>query len=229
MCGGRPKGRSLRVSDLRAVNARLREVIAGQGTLLAAQDARIDTQARHIRAQGELIDTQAQQFRTQGELVETHAQLETQGELVETLEAQVAELERRLGMDSSNSSTPPSQDRPEAAAKRTRGRRGVSGREQGGQPGHPGRSLQRVAVPDRREVVEPGDCSGCGGALVGAPGEVAGSVQVFDIPPVEVSRASWSGARAPSSAPVTASSTVAARTERQSGVATWSARARAHS
>src|SRR5664280_2427135 len=103
MCGGRPKGRSLRVSDLRAVNARLREVIAGQGTLLAAQDARIDTQARHIRAQGEWIDTQAQ--------------LEAQGELVETLEAQVAELERRLGMDSSNSSTPPSQDRPEAAAE----------------------------------------------------------------------------------------------------------------
>jgi len=155
------------------VNARLREVIAGQATLLTAQEARIGMQARQIATQGELIAAQA-------------AQLETLGELVEALQAQIAELERRLGMDSSNSSTPPSKDRP-GAATRQRGRRGGSGRERGGQPGHPGRSLQRVAVPDRREIVEPGSCAGCGGGLDAAAGQVAGSVQVFDIAPVALS------------------------------------------
>jgi transposase len=77
---------------------------------------------------------------------------------VRALEARVAELERRLGQNSSNSSTPPSADPPGApspVAKKPTGRR------TGGQPGHKGHSRQRLPedrvdhviplVPDRCE------------------------------------------------------------------------------
>jgi transposase len=55
-------------------------------------------------------------------------------------------------------------------------------RAQGGQRGHRGTGLERAAHPDRTEPVEPPACDGCGGDLTGAPGRIASSVQVFDIP-----------------------------------------------
>lgn len=55
-------------------------------------------------------------------------------------------------------------------------------RAQGGQKGHRGSGLERVAVPNRTEPVEPPACGGCGGDLTGAEGQIASSVQVFDIP-----------------------------------------------
>ncbi len=183
------------MADLRAVNAQLREVIARQEMVLASQDRRlalqeekIAVQAKLIHGQAELIEGQAKQLDGQAELIEGQAkQLGTQARLIEVLQAQVEELERRLGMDSSNSSSPPSRDGPAAKAEqqqRRRDQRGVAGREQGGQPGHPGHRLERVAVPDRVEPVEPLVCRGCGGGLAAAAGEVASSAQVVDIPPV---------------------------------------------
>jgi len=55
-------------------------------------------------------------------------------------------------------------------------------RAQGGQKGHRGNGLERVAKADRYEPVEPPACGGCGGDLTGAQGRVAFGVQVFDIP-----------------------------------------------
>jgi transposase len=55
-------------------------------------------------------------------------------------------------------------------------------RAQGGQRGHRGSGLERVAHPERTLPVEPPACGGCGGDLTGAPGQIASSVQVFDIP-----------------------------------------------
>lgn len=106
---------------------------------------------------------------------------------VEVLQIEVAALRRQLGRDSSNSSQPPSQDGPAArardkAAEKPRGR--ATGRRPGGQKGHRGTGLERVAAPDARVPVEPGACGGCGAGLAGAPGQVASSVQVFDIPTV---------------------------------------------
>jgi transposase len=150
------------------VNAGLREVIARQETVIAAQDARLAMQDEQIATQGRLIDAQA-------------AQLATQMQLIEGLQAEVAELRRRLGMDSTNSSSPPSKDGP--ATTRRQGQRGSS-RAPGGQKGRQGKGLDRVAVPDRVEVIEPGGCGGCGASLVGAAGEVAATAQVFDIAPV---------------------------------------------
>jgi transposase/uncharacterized coiled-coil protein SlyX len=102
---------------------------------------------------------------------------------IETLAAQVAELTRRLGQNSQNSSLPPSADR---FAKPKRDRRQSSSRKPGKQPGAPGSALQLVADPD--EVVEhvPAACGGCGAGLDTA--EPAGVLvrQVRDVPLVKV-------------------------------------------
>ena len=81
---------------------------------------------------------------------------------IEALEAEVASLRRQLGRDSSNSSQPPSQDGPAAKAKARSVKPGPlpAGvkRRPGGQKGHRGTGLERVAVPERTEQVEPAAC-----------------------------------------------------------------------
>jgi transposase len=98
----------------------------------------------------------------------------------------VAELEKRLGRNSSNSSKPPSGDpggvkssRPENA---NRAARRALGRKQGKQPGAPGQTLAQVAEPDVVVTHSPARCGSCERSLDDAP--VVGEVirQVFDVP-----------------------------------------------
>lgn len=105
--------------------------------------------------------------------------------LIGQLRAENAELRRRLGLDSRNSSKPPSTDSPFAkpAPKSLRRR---SGRQPGGQPGHPGTTLRQVETPDEVVVHEPHSCSGCGAGLDGRPVTGITRRQVFDLPPVTV-------------------------------------------
>jgi transposase len=93
-----------------------------------------------------------------------------QAERIAALEAEVEELKRLLGRNSSNSSMAPSGDSREAREQRSKKR--SSGKKQGGQPGHQGRHRPMVADPDR--VVEhwPEACQGCGGEL--AEGDAVG-------------------------------------------------------
>ncbi len=104
---------------------------------------------------------------------------------VAVLEAENAELKRRLGMNSTNSSKPPSSDSPfvKPAPKSLRRR---SGRKPGGQPGHPGSTLALVADPNERQRHEPGPCGGCGSSLLDAPEVGVERRQVFDLPPMTV-------------------------------------------
>ncbi len=106
------------------------------------------------------------------------------------LELRVAELERRLGMDSSNSGTPPSKEPIGAKERRKagRGNRQASERERrkdrrrGGQPGHPGTGLSRDPDPDERESADPpAQCSRCGTALDGARPAGSSRAQVWDV------------------------------------------------
>jgi transposase len=91
------------------------------------------------------------------------------------LELRLAELERRLGMDSSNSGTPSSKERIGAKAERKARRREESERERskdrkrGGQPGHPGKSLARDPdLGEKREAPPPAECRKCKASLAGA-------------------------------------------------------------
>jgi transposase len=99
---------------------------------------------------------------------------------VEQLTEVVAELQRRLGQDSSNSSRPPSSEGlgKKPVPPRTRGGR------RGKQPGSPGQHLAQVADPD--EVVDhsPSACEGCGGGLDDATVVGVARRQVFDLPEV---------------------------------------------
>ena len=104
---------------------------------------------------------------------------------VETLRSEVAELTRRLGQNSRNSSKPPSSD-PPFAKPAPKSLRRKSGRKPGGQPGHPGSTLALVDDPDERLRHEPGPCAGCGADLAGAPEVGVERRQVFDLPPMAV-------------------------------------------
>ncbi len=102
-----------------------------------------------------------------------------------TLVTENAELRRRLGMNSTNSSTPPSKDSIEAKAKRRADRSSrerSKERKPGGQPGHKGSGLAPTVTPDRTETLPPpGDCGGCGGDLGDAADAGMSWAQVWDI------------------------------------------------
>lgn len=107
-----------------------------------------------------------------------------QAEIAE-LRAENAELKRRLGQNSQNSSKPPSSDSPFAKPVPKSLRR-KSGRKPGGQPGHRGSTLALVDDPDERKRHEPGPCTGCGADLADAPEVGVERRQVFDLPPITV-------------------------------------------
>ena len=101
---------------------------------------------------------------------------------IERLTARVVELERRLGLNSRNSSKSPSSDG--LAKPPPRSLRKQSGRRAGKQPGTPGATLRQVAVAD--EVIEHRPVR-CGGCRAGLARTVVTSVQVrqvFDLPAV---------------------------------------------
>ena len=96
-------------------------------------------------------------------------------------EARIVELERRLGLNSSNSGKPPSSDGlnkpPRVSSLRER-----SGKKTGGQPGHPGETLRRSETPDAVVDHYPAQCGACGAPLTEAMATDFVSRQVFDLP-----------------------------------------------
>ena len=99
------------------------------------------------------------------------------------LRAEIAELKARLGMNSSNSSKPPSSD---GLSKVTRQQRRAAERRAGKQPGAPGAHLERVDDPDEVIVHDPQHCYDCGDSLVGADLIDEEVRQVFDLPPKKI-------------------------------------------
>src|SRR5229473_7545927 len=85
-------------------------------------------------------------------------------ELITGLQTHVAELERRLGLNSSNSGKPPSSDGLKKPA-RVRSLREPSGKKTGGQKGHKGETLRQVAEPDIIVDHFPPTCATCSLAL----------------------------------------------------------------
>jgi len=101
--------------------------------------------------------------------------------LVAALRAHIAELERRLGLNSSNSGKPPSSDGLKKPA-RVSSLREPSGNKPGGQKGHKGETLRQVTDPN--EVVNhyPPACSMCGVGLDPKTSVGHSARQVFDLP-----------------------------------------------
>jgi transposase len=94
-------------------------------------------------------------------------------------------LERRLGLDSTNSSKPPSSDSPETRAQRRTKK--SSGKLQGGQKGHDGHHRQLLDASRVHYFLDqlPPRCRSCGGSL--SPDEVCDDhvrEQTFDLPPI---------------------------------------------
>src|SRR3954471_21248032 len=119
-------------------------------------------------------------------LAEENARLRAENaalqETIAVLLGRVAELERRLGLNSSNSGKPPSSDglgKP-PREPRTRSLREASGKPSGGQKGHKGETLRQVAEPDTSVDHYPDICPGCGSALATSIGYSVR--QVFDLP-----------------------------------------------
>jgi len=96
-------------------------------------------------------------------------------------EARIAELERRLGLNSSNSGKPPSSDGL-TKPPRTSSLRQPSGKKPGGQPGHPGETLRRSETPDAVIHHYPPSCAACGALLSEAMATDFVARQVFDLP-----------------------------------------------
>jgi transposase len=96
-------------------------------------------------------------------------------------EARIAELERRLGLNSRNSGKPPSSDGLKKPP-RVSSLREPSGKKTGGQKGHPGETLCRVEKPDATMDHYPETCAACGEPLTAAMATGHLARQVFDLP-----------------------------------------------
>jgi len=143
------------------VNARLRQVVVDKDELIAARDAVIERQAVQLAAQAEMFTA---------------------------MQAEIAELKRRLGMDSSNSSTPGSKDSIAAKAKKKADRSSrerSKDRKPGGQPGREAARPLPAEDPDNTEpVAPPAECRDCHEDLSGATVVGHGWAQVWDTLPV---------------------------------------------
>ncbi len=102
---------------------------------------------------------------------------------IESLEAEVAELKRRVGMNPQNSSVPPSSEHPHA--KQPTPKRKPSGRKRGGQKGH--KKHQRALVPPEQVTetvtLKPPECRRCGESLKGNDPQPLRH-QVFELPEI---------------------------------------------
>jgi len=110
---------------------------------------------------------------------------------IEHLEARVQELEARLAKNSTNSHKPPSSDGYAKPAPKSL--RSKSDRPNGGQPGHPGHTLEMAAHPDQVIIHPLTRCRGCGHDLTSRKALRHERRQVHDLPEVHLQVAEHQG------------------------------------
>jgi transposase len=97
-------------------------------------------------------------------------------------EQRIAELERRLGLNSSNSGKPPSSDGLGKKPRIPGSLRSQSGKKSGGQEGHKGGTLRQVNNPDIIKQHTASCCAHCAAKLTAAMQSGIEKRQVFDMP-----------------------------------------------
>ena len=109
--------------------------------------------------------------------------IQWQSDQILGLTARVAELEAKLGKDTTNSSKPPSTTHPHAKPPSSKPK---SRRSRGGQPGHDKHERALLATEQCREVVScvPSACRRCGQALNGTDPEPLRH-QVWELPEIQ--------------------------------------------
>lgn len=105
---------------------------------------------------------------------------------IEILEKENAELKAKLGMDSSNSSFPPSSDKFKKKDKKDRSLRKKSDKPSGGQIGHTGSTLNQVENPDFIVDLPNDICPHCSNDLKNIESNSIKTRQVFDIPEIKI-------------------------------------------
>jgi transposase len=107
-------------------------------------------------------------------------------DLIERLLFRIESLEKRLAIDSHNSSKPPSSDGFKKNKKKTRNMRKRSGKKSGGQEGHQGKTLSQSENPDKEIKLRVKRCQCCGKSLKGMKSKDFDKRQEFEIPPIEI-------------------------------------------
>lgn len=97
----------------------------------------------------------------------------------------IAQLERRLGMNSENSSKPPSSDPPRVKDKKAKQKAG-KGKKRGAQKGHAPQNKDLLPEEDVTHLIElpPEVCPSCGGTHFQRSGEAPLRDQFIDLPPI---------------------------------------------
>jgi len=120
----------------------------------------------------------------QGQVEHLSASIAEQAEIIAQLSGRAQALQGRLAKDSHNSSKPPSSDGPRKPTPKSL--RKPTGRRVGGQPGHPGNTLQMVDKPDEIIPHRVEHCQACQRSLKHLPANDVEKHQVFDLPPLRL-------------------------------------------
>lgn len=114
-------------------------------------------------------------------------------EQVKILTIKVDELSRKAGLNSNNSSKPPSSDGLAKGERRTTSLRGKGKKKTGAQKGHKGKNLSRVENPDKTVSLDVATtCPCCSHDLTEVPVETTVEErQVFDLPPPKIEVTSY--------------------------------------
>jgi transposase len=154
------------IASLRAEVATLRAEVAEQAASHKAEIAALRAENVELRAENAALRAENAELRAENVV----------------LRAENAELRRRLDLDSSNSSKPPSSDGLKKKPRIAGSLRVDSGKPSGGQVGHDGGTLRQVAEPDEVVRHEACACGHCGLPLDASSAEGVERRQVFDIP-----------------------------------------------
>jgi transposase len=156
----------------------------GCGSLRRVPDEPVPDDAAGLRAANAGLRSVVEARDAENALL--RAELDAARERERRLELRLAELERRLGMDSTDSGTPSSKERTGAReARRARQqseRERRKDRKRGGQPGHQGKGLERDPDPGEAKTARPpAECRSCRAALDGAEPAEPRWAQVIDV------------------------------------------------